>query len=250
MKARKADSSKAVAKAASAAGGPEKPIRKKPDRLRERWNTALSSGQTLAVAQLLWDTVFTDREKELLGGVSAVVELGAPAMWRKVRGGTDRQAVVSIAIAVGLVTAADGKAILAEFGEAVPDAEGRLAQAIAEGGLVLVGVRREMYWKKVLVPIDWRRHGASWEFIYELAQKATSGASLDALTLSAASEARIPGLRSIKSRLVNLKGFPTHLKNCIRRAGLGTYLLELPRGDVRVFTVLNTDELVELNSKE
>jgi len=88
--------------------------------LEERWKSAYLGVKTLQVAQTLWDIVLTDREKELLGGEAAVVQLGARAMWQKVRRGTDRQAVIAVAIA-----------IYAVYGNAAP--------ATAQGWLMMAG---------------------------------------------------------------------------------------------------------------
>ena len=160
-------------------------------------------------------------------------------------------AAVEINIEIGALTRAAGRSILKWHGESPRVGEASLQDAIAGGGLVLVNVRRHLYWKKARVVIDWSRHENSWNFLFRIAKAAKLyKTGLDGVAFTEGFEAKIPSMRSIKSRLVNLEGFPNAIANCIEPTGQkGTYRLELPvTTGLHLFEPEDEDRLRELGA--
>jgi hypothetical protein len=192
----------------------------------------------------LWERYLTPEDHERLGGdvQKAWRKYGTAGMWAKLRGVTPQRAVMEVAKLIGLLRDEDYQWLLREIGEVV-EVEEAMSAAIADGGFVLVERPREAYWKGERIDIDWNRHSALWEFLWELARSSKSGQSIDALTFGESAGRDVVTKR--KSRLSSMEKFPIDLIDLIEKRGRGSQQLVLPRERIRVFEVTGVESLGE-----
>lgn len=138
--------------------------------------TAARIGSKVAALRL-WERVLTDDERQRLGGDVAVAwcRLGTVGMWQRLRGVSPARAVADGALALGLLDEPSHRWLLREAGEVHDDAEAAIQQAVASGALVLVERPRSAYWDCEAVAVDWDRHGALWDYFWELCRHAKAG---------------------------------------------------------------------------
>jgi len=214
------------------------PISSVPKWVREEFQTAYLRVKGTAAAEWLWDRVLTPPEREKLGGdleVAYTQYRGAVGMWMSLRGVSIPQAVVAVATRLGFLTAEIGLSILRTLGEEPDDPSERVEAAVAAGGLVLVEMPREAYWRGEPIEIDWARHTSQWELFWALARLSKGGGVVDAFALQERKE-KDPGfVRKRKCRLVNANGFPQSLADLVVGAGRGTYRLDLLPTRIRLF---------------
>jgi len=154
-------------------------------------------------------------------------------MWVRLRGVSARRAVVDVAAALDLITPETRRWLLRELGEVHADPDEAIAAAVATGGLVLVERPRTAYWAGADIPVEWQRRTALWDYLWKLAQCGKSGCAIDPNELGA--EGPPDAAVKLKSRLINLPGFPPDLAQHIHRADRGAQRLDLPPQQIRLF---------------
>ena len=214
-----------------------------PQVFEELHTNALRIGP-LVCAERLWERHLTPQERARLGGdvQAAYKQFGTRGMWSELRGVTPYRAVLDVAEKLGLLRIEDYKWLLCEIGESL-DVDEALSVAIAQGDLVLVERPRAAYWNNEEISIDWNRHGAHWEFFWELGRQAKAGQPIDRFTLSENAHADIVAKR--KSRLTTMSDFPVDLTDLIESVGRGTQQLMIPRERIRIFELDGLETLRE-----
>jgi hypothetical protein len=195
-------------------------------------------------AERLWNRHLTPGDRERLGDDfdAAYHRLGTAGMWAKLRGVTPQRAVVEVAYQLGFLREEDQQWLLREIGEE-PDVEIALSQAIDAGDFVLVESPRGAYWTGEEIAIDWSRHSAMWEFLWQVGRHGKAGRPIDSFTFGESASPDIVTKR--KFRLTNMRGFPVDLGDAIESVGSGTQQLILPRERIRIFTLSGLETLEE-----
>ena len=219
--------------------------------LEREWQAAYGRVKGYQPARRLWDLVLSADDRARLGGDPEAAYRrfgGAAGMWKQLRGVSVPRAVVDVGLALTVLDPGVGAALLREFGEAPDDPAAAVEHAVARGGLVVVESPRGAYWEGKPIPIDWERHGRPWALLFELARQAKAGAAVDAEVFHSGATADRRYVSKLKNRLVNTPDFPPDLGMAVVRVGPGTYRLDLPPEQVRVFVRGAVDAPSELRS--
>lgn len=185
-------------------------------------------------AERLWERQLSPKDRERLGGDFgwAYGQFGTAGMWAKLRGVTPYRAVVEVANLLNLLTDSDRDWLLRETGENT-DADDATLGAIVNGDLVVVEHPRAAHWNGDEIEIDWYRHGALWDFFWELVRHAKAGQPVDSTVFRHKGNHNVVADR--KSRLCKFEEFPTDLADQIKSVCRGTQQLMMPRERIRVF---------------
>jgi hypothetical protein len=204
--------------------------------LAERWKSACSTAGSLPTAERIWHLVFTDDERDQLGGdfSRAINEIGTVRMWRKVRGGTEIQSIVAMNRAIGQLDQPHADAILRHFGER-PQDRPKLRMAIRQCTLVIDEVTRTAWWHSNQIDVDWYRENKPWELLALLAEKALTREGVDVTDLDPSRRYKDGYLKSLKGRMLGIANFPKDMDDFILSEGRGTYRLKLAPTEVQVF---------------
>lgn len=210
----------------------------------QEFQTAAARIRAPMAAQRLWERRLTPQDRERLGGdlQQAYFRYGTAGMWAELRGVTPQRAVVEVAKLLGFLCEEDYEWLLCEVGQVV-EVEEIMSSAIAAGDLVLVERPRQAYWNGQEIDIDWNRHNALWEFLWELGRNSKAGEPIDALTFGNGTDRNVVTKR--KSRLSTMGGCPIDLIDLIESVGRGSQQLSLPRERIRVFELTGVDTLSE-----
>jgi len=159
-------------------------------------------------AQLLWDRVLTQEERQRLGGnlQTLYYQQGTAGIWMKLRGVSVERAVLDVAHELDLLSDQRYHWLLRELGEPPYHSGEGLDQAIASGALVLVERPRAAYWAGQPMEVDWERRSALWEFFWELCRRAKARQSMDRIDLGESAHRDIVAKQ--KYRLRREPGFP------------------------------------------
>ncbi len=207
------------------------------------WYASRIAGEVFA--DRLWNRHFTAEERRRLGGdlwAAYKQDGGSVGMWVKLRGVTPYRATLEVASVLNLIEGSDRDWLLREIGES-SDVDEAMSAAIANGDLVIIERPRGVYWKRDEIEIDWNRHSAAWDFLWELVRYAKAGQPVDSFAFSDDAHRDIVAKR--KSRLGNLKTFPRELAGQIEPVGRGTQQLKLPREQIHVFELDGLESLRE-----
>ncbi len=202
-----------------------------------------------ACAERLWERVLTNEERQRLGGDLQTLyrECGTAAgIWKKLRGVSDRRAIIDVARAINVLDEQSFRWLLREIGEGYDDPEETLQAAIGSVALVLVARPRAAYWKGKPIDVDWKRRSVLWNFLWELCRLAKTGAPIDCMDLG--ESAHPDSVTKKKSRLLNESGFPVELGDRIVPVGTGTQKLDVPPAEIRMFELASVDCLKELTA--
>ena len=205
----------------------------------EPWELELTASalriRPFPAAERLWDRVLTEEDRLRLGGdfVTAYTKHGTAGMWAKLRGVSRERATVDVCHALGLLDDATHQWLLRELGQLPNDAEQVIQDAAQTGALVLVERPRAAYWQGQAIAVDWDRHGASWDYLWELGRHAKAGQSIDHTTFPASGD--VAFVTKQKSRLLAQRGFPRTLAVRIKSAGRYAQKLDLGPEEVRLF---------------
>jgi len=205
----------------------------------EPWELELTANalrvRPVPAAERLWDRVLTEEDRQRLGGdfVTAYTKYGTAGMWAKLRGVSRERATVDVGHALGLLDDATQQWLLRELGQLPNDAEQAIQDAAQTGALVLVERPRAAYWQGQAIAVDWDRHGASWDYLWELGRHAKAGQSIDHMTFPASGD--VAFCTKQKSRLLAQRGFPRTLAARIKPAGRYAQKLDLGPEEVRLF---------------
>ncbi len=200
-----------------------------------------------AVACLLWERVFSNEERNRLGGdFGRAHSMGAIEMWTATHGVSPQRAVLDIARAVNLMTEHDHKWLRGEIGEDM-DGEVALQSAIQESDLVITEMPRAVYWHGNLLEVDWYRHREMWDYISEMSRRSKVGEVVDCTVLVGEnSQGRRDGVvAQKKSRLKSTNGVPLDLVDAIESAGRGSQKLNIARDKIRIFVREGLENLKE-----
>jgi hypothetical protein len=205
---------------------------------QEEFQTTAARIQSKAAALRLWEWVLTDAERQRLGGdlAAAWCRLGTVGMWQRLRGVSVVRAVADVGLELGLIDERRHRWLLRAAGEVHDDAEAAIQQAVASGGLVLVERPRAVYWNCEAVPVDWDRHGALWDYFWELCRHAKAGRPIDQMTFPAAADPAV--VTKYRHRLVAQRNFPRSLAARIQPAGRHAQKLQLSPDQVRLFELV------------
>jgi hypothetical protein len=162
-------------------------------------------------------------------------------MWMQLRGVSTVRAVVDVAHQLGLLDDGNHGWLLREADESQDDPEEALLAAVAGCRLVLVERPRSAYWQGGEMTVDWSRHGALWDFLWELCRHAKRGQPVDSSTFGSVSGV----VARQKCRLKALPGFPRDLLALMEPVGRGTQKLNLPPAHIRLFELASTETLRE-----
>lgn len=186
-------------------------------------------------ANRIWDRFLSPAQRRRLGDdvEKAHRSHGVPGMWQKIHGGSLIQAVVELAVALGLASKLDGEWILRELDVPTSVAE-RIQAAVRSGGLVLVEQDRQVYWRRAQVDVAWHRHASLWRFLWILCKESTQGRAIDWNNFDEDAEPAYPSKR--KSALKAQRGFPADLHALIKPAGKGKLKLDLPPSQIQLFS--------------
>lgn len=116
--------------------------------------------------------------------------------------------------------------------EAIPANRSEVDRVIRAGGLVLIKRPRAAYWANRRVDVDWDRHARDWELLLKLVEKAKLGTAVDHHDLYTESKATST-MSTRKNRLCTV--LPLDLKKYIVSSGSGSYKLDLPAKQFRIF---------------
>ena len=193
----------------------------------------------------LWKRVLSPQDRVRLGGdfAKAYAAHGTVGMWMKLRGVSFPRGLVDVAGKIGFITAETQQFLLRGIGALQDDPEQAIAQAVSEGGLVLVERPPAAYWDGKKIAVPWDDHPALWKYVFELGREAKAGRPLQPSILGKPSDAC--HLTKVKSRLGKLAGFPPSLGDLIVAAGHGTQRLNLPPRQIRIFALATTTVLRE-----
>lgn len=112
-------------------------------------------------------------------------------------------------------------------------AQSAIEEAIASEGLVLIAAKQQLFWKKELVKVDWKRNTAKWNFIWHLAKKAQLGSHVIDLDVSGEAQSSST-LATLFSRCYG--SLPDSLMDLIEPGPeRGSYRLNLQRNEIHFF---------------
>ena len=123
------------------------------------------------------------------------------------------------------------------------EVDSAVAEAIEQGGLVLVQFPRQAHWRGEPIPLTWSRLDRLWEFLWELARHSKLGQPTGRDVFENANA--MAYVSQTQSRLVNSPGFPTSLAVMIDEAGRRQVRFKLGPGEIRVFERIVGDDLRE-----
>jgi hypothetical protein len=213
---------------------------------KTEFESIAASIQSNTAALRLWEQVLTGPERHRLGGDLAVAWCrlrGTVGMWQRLRGVSVPRAVADVALELGLIDDRRHRWLLREAGEVHDDAEAAIQQAVASGGLVLAERPREVYWHGKAIAVDWDRHGALWDYFWELCRHAKAGQPIDRMTFPAATDPAV--VAKYKCRLAAQRGFPRSLAVRIKPAGRYAQQLDVPPDQVRLFELVINETVKE-----
>jgi len=195
-------------------------------------------------AERLWNRHLSDQDRQRLGNKfeAAYRARGTAGMWVALKGISLDRAIIEVGHRLNFLTEADFEWLLRKIGQ-FSDPEEAKDAAISAGDLVLVERPRSAYWKGREIAIDWIRHVASWEFLWELSRRAKSGRTIDNETFGESAPADIVAKR--KSRLVNTPDFPLDLADLMVPVGRGTQMLNLSRERIWLFEESESGVMVQ-----
>lgn len=195
-------------------------------------------------AERMWTRHLTPGDRMRLGDdlEKAYYRFGTAGMWMQLHGVTRQKAVVDVAKKLGFLSDGDYEWLLRETGEVV-EVEEAVSRAVASGDFVLVESPREAYWRGEKIEIDWYRHNALWEFLWEAGYRAKAGQPIDAFTFGENGGSNVVTRR--KSRLRSMREFPNDLLDLLECDGRGTQRLTLPRKRIHVFEQTGVETLAE-----
>ena len=204
-----------------------------PPAVLSKLQEAASRVRTVNTAVDLWEQVFTEKQKQRLGGNfdAALANGGVVGMWTTVYGCTEERAVIEIAFLFNFLTPHHHRWLLSVTGELL-DADGAYDNAILHNDLVLNSLTREIYWKGEPIELDWS-HEAKWSFVWELAKHAKVGLPIDSTTFG--ERKNVDYVSKTKSELTKLKTFPVDLADAIEVVGKGTQKLKVRPQEIRLF---------------
>jgi hypothetical protein len=191
-------------------------------------------------AERLWDRHLTAEDQRRLGGdlATAYERLGTAGMWAEVRGVSLQRAVVEVAKKLGFLRDDDSEWLLREIGEIV-----EVDEAVASGDFVLVERPREAYWNTEKMEVDWNKHAAVWNLLWELGRHAKAGQPIDRFTFGENAHTNV--VTKLKSRLLSMDQFPVDLGDFIEVVGRGSQQLKLPAERIRIFVCSGLETLCE-----
>jgi hypothetical protein len=115
----------------------------------------------------------------------------------------------------------------------LPPTISAIDEAVAGGGLVLIGQTREVFWERQPISKEWNRYSKPWELLWQLAAKARAGSAVGNFDLyrDGVSDS------TIANRWLRLKAMlPGTLWKCVKPGWeKATYRLDLPINQVFLF---------------
>jgi hypothetical protein len=129
------------------------------------------------------------------------------------------------------------------LGEIHDDPDEAIDAAVASTALVLVERPRTAYWDGDAISVDWDRHAALWDYLWELCWHAKAGQPIDHTTFPTSKDAAF--VTKQKSRLLAQRRFPRGLGMRIKPAGRHTQRLDLAPAQIRLFEVASVETLRE-----
>ena len=108
--------------------------------------------------------------------------------------------------------------------------------------------RREVYWRRLRIDVDWFKRQSSWNLLSSLVESARIGVGTDVVDLDGRAvespkERAVCSLKDARHRLKDL--IPDSLDQRIKPSGRGTYKLDLPRERVCLLQFEQVDFLAE-----
>lgn len=197
-----------------------------------RLNTSLSFRRVV-------DMFLTSREKEVQAELitTSWQKTRTVELWMQLRHCSRDRAIIDLTRLLSDVTAA-AEWMLRETGEEIESVE----IAVRRFRLVVVESPREVYWDGVLIPIDWNRRSALWDYFDTLCRQAQMGQSADASHFGL--RVRRKTLTNRKFQLLHVPGFPSGLGDQIVASGR-QHRLSLNAEEMRIFA-LRTREVLEV----
>jgi hypothetical protein len=196
-------------------------------------------------AHLLWDRVLTPTQQKHLGGnfKFAYQMYGSTGIWMKLHGVTKVRATLDIAKILNILDENTHRWLMRETGELIESLDGVIAQVVPIAIIVFMDRPMQLFWRSALVDIDWTKHNACWTYLWELARVSKQGGVLDYTAFSR--DYAKDYLTKMKSRLSQMPGVPAELIDQIVPAGAGSQQLDVPRDQIRMFWLEETQVVRE-----
>lgn len=190
--------------------------------------------QKVACGTLYWDAL-KEPERKRCGGnfLSAFQKYGGTlGICQKLTGVSLRRAVLDVAATIDLISEKEHAKLLAALEEEGDGLEARIRHAIQKFELVVVEVRRDLYFRGTRM--NFSRHLQQWKFMRRLIEKAPTRRHLSASDISEVERAS-NYLSKLRSEVFNREGFPPEFRDLITSPDRNdTWVLQLDAGQVCV----------------
>lgn len=218
-----------------------------PENVRREMDELFYKTRGSHIKRLLWTTVFTESDRKWIQRNISDDEWtkSSPVqIWMKLRGVSDRRAILEIALKCELITREKHEWLAREIGIEGQSLPVEVRDAILARGLVLIETPPSAYWCGKEIACDWEKMKVVWEYFFKLARAAKRRGHITFRDFDARTDAR--NLTNWKHRLCKCDEVLDKIGTLIS-SRRGDHWLDLPPEKIHVFGHIPGQGLRELN---